>query len=523
MPRTERPLQGAPQGGTSLATWLRTTAFRATLLHLVLTLLGTAALSGVAWWATTGYAARQVAQEVERGVGVLLQAARFGGPASVAVSVEARLAADRTGAEYYALTGPDGAGIAGNLAQAPRPPGWASLRLEPGLAGPATVLLAYGTPLPGGGFLVVARDLAPVRDLEARLVGAAGWVGGTALLLGLLGGAVIGRGVARRASAMQAALARVEAGDSGHRLPARPGGDEFDRLAARINAALDRQQAAMEAVRQVTDDVAHDLRTPLTRLRQRLEAALRATPANPPVEDAAATSKHPAPDGAAVGCATPNLTAPDRAAPHCTAPDCAAPNCAAPNCAALATAAEGALADCDRILGIFAALLRIAAVESGTRRDGFAPCDLTAVAQAVAEVYLPAAEERGQTLQARLAPGVILLGDRELLTQMLANLVENAIIHGRPGGQVLVSLAGGNGDITLAVADDGPGVPPEQREQVLRRFHRLEAARSQPGSGLGLALVAAVAALHGLRLTLADNAPGLRVTLRQAKGMAAKP
>jgi len=446
---------------------MRTTAFRVTLLHLGLTLLGTAVLSVVAWWATTGFAAQQVADEVVRDMGVLQRAARLGGAASVAVSVQARLAADRSGTEYYVLTAPDGARIAGNLAEAPSLRGWHTLRLKGGATGPETSLLALGEPLPDGSFIIVARDLAPVRELEARLLGAAGWVGGGALLIGLLGGIVMGRGVVLRAARMEAALAAVEAGEISRRVPAREGGDEFDRLATRINATLDRLQALMDTVRQVTDDIAHDLRTPLSRLRQRLEAALRTAPQGEPEQEA-----------------------PWR------------------------ETIEGALADCDRILGIFAALLRIAQVESGARRAAFKRFDLTAVAETVAEVYAPAAEEREQRLETRLQPGLAAWGDPELITQMLANLLENAVVHGRQGGSILLSLAPGpNGGAVLEVADDGPGIPEAERERVLRRFHRLDAARSRPGSGLGLALVAAVAELHGIHLSLGDNKPGLRVRL----------
>ena len=439
--------------------FLRTTAFRVTLLHLALTLLGTLVLSGVAWWATAGYAARQVAQQIERDMGVLLQAASLSGVRGLALSIEARIASDRSGLEYYLLAGPGGERIAGNLAEAPRRPGWQTLRLRrpEGTEVPA---LALGAPLPGGMALVVARDLSPVEALEDRLLGAAGWVGGGALLLGLAGGLLMGRGVARRAAAMGAALAAVEAGDLARRLPARPGGDEFDRLAGRINHALDRLQALMAALRQVTDDIAHDLRTPLTRLRQRLEEA-------------------------AGRAATPE---------------------------AWRAEAEAAIAECDAILDVFDALLRIAQIESGARRAAFARFDLSAVAEAVAEVYAPAAEERGQEFAARIVPGLTAFGDRALVTQMIANLVENAVRHGRQGGHVALELrpAPGGGAV-LEVTDDGPGIPPEERERVFRRFHRLDAARATPGSGLGLALVKAVAELHGVALTLSDAQPGLRV------------
>ena len=171
--------------------------------------------------------------------------------------------------------------------------------------------------------------------------------------------------------------------------------------------------------------------------------------------------------------------------------------------------AEGAIAECDQLLDIFAALLRIAQVEAGARRAGFAELDLSALAATVAEVYAPAAEECGQVLTTEIAPGVTLLGDRELVTQMLANLLDNAVKHGRASGRVALRLAPGR----ITVEDDGPGIPADQREAVLRRFHRLDAARATPGSGLGLALVAAIAELHGMRLALADAGPGLLVTL----------
>ncbi|MGK7866512.1 sensor histidine kinase [Falsiroseomonas sp. E2-1-a20] len=448
--------------GEKPARWYATTGFRITLLHLVLTLLGTVLLAGIAFWATSRFAEGQIRAEVERDVRVLLNAGALGGPASIALSIEARIAADRSGTQYFLLSAPDGGRIAGNLAAAPRQAGWTALDLDGGTT--ESVLLAFGAPLPAGHFLLVGRDLAPVRGLQSQLLGAAGWVGGAALLLALAGGLLVGRGVVRRAAQMERALADVEAGRLGTRLPARPGGDEFDRLARRLNATLDRLQGTMAALRQVTDDIAHDLRTPLTRLRQRLESLSAATPA------------------AAAGL-------------------------------------EAAVAECDRILDVFAALLRIAQVESGARRAAFAAVDLTAVLETVAELHASATAERGQTLATDLAPGIRMQGDRDLLAQMVSNLVGNAILHGRAGGHVALALRrapGGGAEIT--VTDDGPGIPDAEKPLVLRRFHRLDAARTTPGSGLGLALVAAVAELHGMVLTLEDASPGLRVRLGVPQG-----
>lgn len=432
---------------------MRTTAFRLTLLYLVLTLLGTVLLGGVAWWTTAGFFARETAQEVERGMGVLLQSAALSGARGVALSIEARLAADRAGAEYYALVAPSGQRLAGNIANLPRATGWQEfpVRQPDGSERP---VLALTSPLPGGGLLLVGRDLSAVRALEQRLVVAAFWVGGAALLLGLLGGLLIGRGVARRAAAMEAALAAVQGGALSQRLHVGARGDEFDRLAQRINATLDRLGGLMEALRSVTDDIAHDLRTPLTHLRQRLEEAGRA--------ETQAEWRH---------------------------------------------AAAAAEVECDRLLDLFAALLRIAQVEAGTERAGFSQVDLSAVTESVAEVFAPASEARGQVLTAQIAPGITAWGDRALLTQMLANLVENAVRHGRAGGRIALVLRAGE----ITITDDGPGIPEAEREKVFRRFHRLDAARSTEGSGLGLALVRAVADLHGLTIALEDAAPGLRV------------
>ena len=436
----------------------RTTAFRLTLLQLLLMMAGTALLAAIAWWATVGYGTRQAEQEVERGMGVLVQSAALSGARGVVLSIDARMAADRAGNEFYLLVAPNGERVAGNLASAPPWNGWRRLQVHRS-EGNDVPVLALATPLPGGGWLAVGRDLSAIQALESQLLGAAWWVGAGAVLFGLLGGLLIGRGVARRAAGMEAALAAVQGGDLNRRLPLGTGGDEFDRLSSRINATLDRVQELMTALRQVTDDIAHDLRTPLTRLRQRLDEAERA------------------PDG-------------DQRS------------------AAIAAAGQEA----ETLLDIFAALLRIAQVESGAQRKEFSVFDLSEMLASVAEVYAPAAEERDQTLAVEIAPGIAGFGDRALLTQLFANLLENAVRHGREGGRVAVTLrARADGGAEATVTDDGPGIPEAERERVFRRFHRLDAARHTPGSGLGLALVRAVAGLHGIAIALEDAQPGLRV------------
>ena len=268
--------------------------------------------------------------------------------------------------------------------------------------------------------------------------------------------------VLRRVEAVGAASRAIMAGDLGARIPVGRRGDEFDRLAAQLNAMLDRIGELVEDVRQVTNDVAHDLRTPLARLRQRLETARR---------KAASVADYEA-------------------------------------------AADAAIAETDAVLATFTAMLRIAQIEAGTRRAGFAPVDLSGLLAGLAETYAAVAEDRGQSLRAAVEPGVVVTGDKELLAQLFANLIENALTHTPPGSRIEVALARDGGGPVATVADDGPGVPAAMRERVLKRFVRLEASRSTPGSGLGLASVAAIARLHGLGLGLADDRPGLRVTLR---------
>jgi signal transduction histidine kinase len=222
-----------------------------------------------------------------------------------------------------------------------------------------------------------------------------------------------------------------------------------------------RIETLMDGLRQVSNDIAHDLRTPLSRLRQRLDAAGRAQPSLGDYEALVAQS----------------------------------------------------IGDVDAILETFAAMLRIAEVEAASRTQGFAAVDLSELLNTVVEVYEPLASERAQTLTGRIAPGLVVRGDRELLTQLVANLVQNALKHTPPGTRVTVDAATAAGAVEVVVTDTGTGIPEGERDKVFRRFYRLEASRGTAGSGLGLSLAAAIAGLHGATLALSDNAPGLRVTL----------
>lgn len=433
-------------------------ALAAAAVMLVASLLGSGWISRQAGEALRGQLDLALAAEVES---LIREYETFG---LVGLSQQASAYARRRGPVVVLLQGPDGSILAGRL-PVPRPPllrGYATLEEAPGR--PAMRLL--GAVLPGGANLIVATELAPVERAAAALAWTPPAVAAAAAIVALLLGFLGARRLEARLAGVGTAARAIMDGDLTRRLPVSRRDDEFDRLVGTVNTLLGRIEALVAAQRQVTDDIAHDLRTPLSRLRQRLEGAL-------------AARRDPAADEA--------------------------------------TYAE-ALAELDDVLATFAALLRIARAESGSARAGFAPVDLSALVAALGEAYAAPAEEAGRTLAMEIAPGVTLPGDAALLRQAIANLLDNALLHG--GRQVTLRLAPGP---VIAVTDDGPGIPPAEREAVTRRFYRLESSRSTPGTGLGLALVAATARLHGGSLRIEDGPQGAGIAaildLRQAAGV----
>lgn len=321
-------------------------------------------------------------------------------------------------------------------------------------------LIGYGERLPDGTYLAAARDDEPVTETMEAVLQAAAIAGILAVTLGVIGGLFMSTLYLRRVDALDRTASVIFDGDMSRRMPVRGTGDEFDRLAASLNRMLDRISALMDNLRQVSTDVAHDLRTPLSRLRQRLE-------------DFGKT----------------DLTQAQRAA------------------------LDGAVSEADRILSIFTALLQIAQVEGGSMRKRFEAVDLAALVTEVGEIYQAVAEGAGHTLAIHAAPDAIVRGNRELLLQLLVNLVENAITHTPAGTEVAVSVERRGEVVLLEVADDGPGILPSERDRVFGRFYRLDASRSTPGTGLGLALVAAIAEIHDVKVEVGDNRPGLLITL----------
>ena len=274
------------------------------------------------------------------------------------------------------------------------------------------------------------------------------------------------RNLLRRIDAINRSSHAILAGDMKRRMPVSGSGDEFDQLARNLNDMLDRIELLMSGMRNVGNDIAHDLRSPISRLRSRLEVTL--------------------------------LKAQDTATYRATL--------------------EESVSEIENILATFNAILDIALAESGALRDDFEDLDLGHLVADVAELYEPLAEESGSPLEVETAPDLAVRGNRHLLSQALANLLDNAVKYGAGQGVIKVMVAKSGDGLEVSVADHGPGIPAEQRDEVLKRFVRLEGSRSAPGSGLGLALVAAVAHLHGWELRLDDNEPGLRVTLRAESG-----
>jgi signal transduction histidine kinase len=401
-----------------------------------------------------------------------------GGPKRLVDAVVER--AGEPGAGLYLLLDKNGNRLAGNLAARPealaaddgRGRLFSYRRASEGTRERMAVGLAVR--VADSRTLIVGSDIENQRQFAAGIGRAALWGLGLIALLGLGAGILIGRGVLSRIEAITATSRKIMGGDLSRRIALTGSGDELDRLAVSLNAMLARIEELMFALREVSDNIAHDLKTPLNRLRNRAEAALRS------------------PEG----------------------PD------------AYREGLAKTIEEADELIRTFNSLLLIARLEGGVVAESMTAVDPAAVVRDVAELYEPAAEEAGLALAVTAEPGLELVANRELLSRAVANLIDNAIKYSAvpapaaagaaptpPARTIAVSLAQVGPDVEIAVADRGPGVAPEERGRALQRFVRLEKSRSKPGAGLGLSLVAAVARMHGGSVRLEDNAPGLRAVL----------
>jgi signal transduction histidine kinase len=442
----------------------RTSSFRLALMYAALTGASFLLLFGVIDWSTVRFMERQIDATVASETGEMLEDPLARGPGGMAAVVHKHVG--HASGFSYLLQDRAGRVLAGDL---PATEPVVGVRAWDGVPerkeNPYSALRGLGVDI-SDGYLFVGLSKTHLHEMRETVARSFLWGVLAAMLLALGGGAAMSARLLRRIETVSRTSRDIVAGDLQRRVPLGGGGDEFDHLAGSINTMLDRIQALMEGLRQVTTDIAHDLRTPLTRLRQRLELAQR------PGADAEA----------------------------------------------LRTLLDVTGRDIDAILEIFSALLRIAQIESGARKAGFAQVNVTDLLHTVIEVYRPALEEKGQRLEEKIEAGLKVRGDRELLMQLVANLVENASRHSPAGSQIAIAAQDRSRAVRISVADSGSGIPEALRTKVLQRFFRLETSRTTPGSGLGLSLVAAVATLHDAPLELKDNAPGLCATVSLPKG-----
>jgi len=449
---------------------LRSTSVRLALGYALLFIVSSLALVGFLWWRTAGYLDREIDAVIIADTRAVGDRLRDFGLAGAVATVTERVLQTRDERAIYLLADPLLKPVAGNLdawpAQVKPTPGWYQVELVQDNKLHATRILHVV--LPGNFHLLVGRDVQDRVVVQSLILNALFWAAAAAIAIAVAGGLLVRRAILRRIEAINRTAIAIMHGDLSQRVPVRGTSDEFDQLARTINSLLDQIAVLIDSVRNSSNAVAHDLRTPLAETRARLEELLRT---RPPADMTFAQIQE-------------------------------------------------AVADIDRIIGMFNALLRLAEIDSGERRAGFHTVDVASLAAEAAELYGPLIEERGARLNVDAPPGMTVQGDPFLLAQAIGNLLDNAAKYAPPGSTIALRLARrSDGRVEITVADQGPGIPDAEKGRVTERFYRGDASRSTAGVGLGLSMVEAVARLHGGALTLADNDPGLvaRIVLPAAE------
>ncbi len=456
---------------------LRTTTFRVAMIYLAIFSFSAFLVLASIYWNTAGFMARQTDETLEAEAFGLAEQYRQRGLRGLEQIIIGR-SRDRQGS-FYLLTDPDRRRLVGNLSSWPNvktgPGGWLDFQYETETGEGRETHAARGRHfnLPQGFHLLVGRDVHERLAIEQQIVSALTWGGFLTALLGLVGAIVISRNMVARIDVINKTSRDIMGGDLSRRVPVKGTGDEMDQLAENLNAMLDKIERLMAGMREVTDNVAHDLRSPLNRIRSRLEVTLMQRD----------------------------------------------------NTGEYKQAIEQTIQEADDLLSTFNALLAIARAEAGAARETMSAIDLSEVVRDTAELYEPVAEEKRQSFEVEVDNVSSVWGNREMIAQAVANLIDNAIKYTPDGGDVSVSLKPGkkgalegHDALRLTIRDGGPGIPETDRDHVRNRFVRLERSRNKPGSGLGLSLVSAVAQLHEARFTLSDNdpdkhPPGLRATM----------
>jgi signal transduction histidine kinase len=443
---------------------LKTSTFRLAAIYLLVFAISVGAILAYVFWNTAGLLERQTDATIRAEVQALADQYRILGLPGIVDTIQRR--STERGGGIYLLADSNGKRVAGNLESVPPEviddTGWIDfpLDIKVGDTKQRRSARAFHADLTDNYDLIVGRDVQELRLFGDIIKRTLYWALGFALVLGLSGGWLTSRNFLRRVDAITDASRTIMGGDLSSRMPVSDTGDELDKLAHALNEMLDQIERLMTGMKEVTSNVAHDLKTPLTRLRARVESALRS---NSKGEYRAALDK--------------------------------------------------TIEESDRLLQTFNSLLSIARAESGQSREMRETIDAHDIVEDVAELYAPIAEEEGGTLTVAAAPGLNVLADRQLLSQALSNLVDNALKYGvteeqsKPHIEIEGKLE--DSSVVIVVADRGAGIAVEDRARVLDRFVRLDSSRSKPGNGLGLSLVAGVMKLHGGALLLEDNEPGL--------------
>ncbi|MBS0470377.1 MAG: HAMP domain-containing histidine kinase [Proteobacteria bacterium] len=448
-----------------IAPTLKSASFRLAAAYAALFTISVVVLAAVIYFLVTGLADNGFRSRIRGEANTLHNEFETGGIQRLLRAITERQHDRLAGGLDYTLVDRSGKHLFGSVTVQSCSAGWVSFKGPPDgdePPGQLEELRVLKTPLPGGYCLMIGDDAGKIRVFGKLILRSFGWGLLLSLTFAVLGGVFLSSNFLKRVEAMNRTAEAIIEGDMKRRIPRRAVSDDLDRLAATFNRMLDRITTLMDSLRHISNDVAHDLRTPLGRLRHFLEDAGRT--AGTPEEYQLAIDK--------------------------------------------------ALSEVDGILDTFGAILRIAQIESGTRRAGFRSLRLSDLVQDICDSYEPSFEDAGKMLVRQIDPSIPICGDRELLVQSAANLLENALTHTPAGAKVVVELHLKGDFIELTVSDNGNGVPEGERARIFERFYRVEGSRTVAGNGLGLSIVEGVAELHSGWVTALDNNPGLRVAIR---------
>jgi signal transduction histidine kinase len=440
----------------------KSASFRLAFAYVLLFAASFGVLAAITYFSVTAELSRQFHSRILTESHALQTDFRLGGTRQLLRTISERQRGHLVGGLDYSLIDSHGAHLFGTMPIVACKPGWTTIVGPPdGDEGPGEMeqLGVYLTPLANGMCLFVGNDWGEIQDYGRVVLQTFAWVFLLSLSLAIGGGLLLSSAFLKRIDTIRQTADAIIQGNIRRRIPRRKAPDELDKLAATLNLMLDRMTGLMDSLRHLSNNIAHDLRTPLGRVQRLLENARSET-----------------------------MTEAER---------------------------QGAIEDCarelDSVLEMFSAILRISQIESGNRRSGFKKFDFSGLVLETCETFSPSFEEDGKTLDCEVTPGLSIHGDPELLTLCLSNLLENANIHTPESSNVSVALRNVGGNVELTVCDNGEGVPESQREKIFERFFRVETSRTTSGNGLGLSIVAAVADLHTGRVFAEDNNPGLRI------------